>query len=499
MAKSKNFKKDGVSKITIYKLNKDFSVNEALFNYSEPKKGEFQNWNYRIFVRSRQNCPPAWRPLVENLLSDDEIPKNSYASLVILFEKNGNRYALTAGYGYADVREFAIRDFGIDIACKTIDPQQLQRLYQKVPTGNVYGLRRTLRGKYMPTNDRINRRSVLKALKGKVINLTLGITIEGRTSLAISGKKVFPEVVDFLDKILKIEKSDKFTVRIKGLDEAIGFLKEELEKELLNRINNNQFDDVLFGYDDDLIFENCEKLKVGRDPTFYSIDNIQDVLDTAKRQKSNNPAMVTVIGYDEQNMKIFKKKLIDLIEGELDYKENKYFRIDKKWYKTNAEYIMEIEKDFKAIGTIESSYFKLWKRTNGKFIDERRFLRENVDQNKILAHNRKISQVEFADIIDSANNYLVHVKKGRGAYLRCLFAQGYVSASMLNGDSEFRKTVMEKFGIDTSKNFTVVYAIFPEGETKINSIFTLFAKVDLLERQDALKDLGFDVRYCIIK
>lgn len=168
--------------------------------------------------------------------------------MVFLFKKGEDHFALTSGYGYADVREYGIKDFGIDISCKSLDPNQLNHLYQKQPTGNVYGLSRSLRGKYMPTNDSVNQRSVLKALKGKVINQELGVTMEGRTSLTVSGKKDLSDVVKLLDEIIKIEKSKTFTVNIKGLDEVEKKLRDELDKELLNKVNAGQFDDVLLGY-----------------------------------------------------------------------------------------------------------------------------------------------------------------------------------------------------------------------------------------------------------
>ena len=255
MAKIKKIEKEGVSKITIYKLDSNFSAEQALSGYKNQKNGTLQGWNYKIFTRLKPNMPPSWKPLVKDLINDDDIPKNSYASLVFLFEKGENNFALTSGYGYADVREYGIKDFGIDISCKSLDPNQLNHLYQKQPTGNVYGLSRSLRGKYMPTNDSVNQRSVLKALKGKVINQDLGVTMEGRTSLAVSGKKDLSDVVKLLDEIIKIEKSDKFTVNIKGLDEVEKKLRDELDKELLTKINSGKFDDVLLGYDDDLILK----------------------------------------------------------------------------------------------------------------------------------------------------------------------------------------------------------------------------------------------------
>jgi uncharacterized protein (TIGR04141 family) len=228
------------------------------------------------------------------------------------------------------VRDYAINNFGIDLACKSLNPNELNHLYQKTPTGNVYGLSRSLRGKYIPSNDPINQRSVLKALKGKVINQELGITMEGRTSLAISGKKSLNDVIKFLNELIKLEQSNIYTVKIKGLDEVSKELREILETKLLNEIDNEDFNNCLFGYNDDLVFKNCDKLIVGIDKTEYLMDDMQSVFESAKKQRSDNLSGVKIRGLDDQNQDIFNKKLIDLIEGELDYRGDKYFRIDKR-------------------------------------------------------------------------------------------------------------------------------------------------------------------------
>lgn len=499
MRKKTSEKTDSVSKIVIYKLENKFSLDEALGRYKELKGGSLKGWTFRIFIKAMPNRVPAWYPLIQDVVDKNNIPRNSYTSLVILFGKEQRLFALTAGYGYADVRGYAVQDFGVDIACKSLNPNELDELYQKVPTGNVYGLRRSLRGRYIPANDQINKRSVLKALRGKIIDQTLGIRMEGRTSLAISGNKDLASIVNLLDELVKIEGSDKITVPIRGLDEVSKDLRLELEQELLTRINGDNFDDILFGYDDDLVFNNCEKLKVGRDSTFYSIDDINNVLEAARNLNKEDPAHVRVTGYNDQDVEIFKKQLIDLIEGELDYKGNKYFRIDRKWYRTNDEYRKRIESDFKTLETLKNDYFTIWPSEKGRFLTEDDFLNKNVNKNRILAHTKKISHIEFADLIDKVNNYVIHVKKGRGAYLRNLFAQGYVPASLFNSDELFKKEAIKKFELDTTRKFTVIYAIFPEGKTDIDSIFTLFAKVDMLERCGSLKSMGFDVRYCLIR
>jgi uncharacterized protein (TIGR04141 family) len=69
---------------------------------------------------------------------------------------------------------------------------------------------------------------------------------------------------------------------------------------------------------------------------------------------------------------------------------------------------------------------------------------------------------------------------------------------MFSGYENFKQDVKNKFGIDIDKKYTIIFAIFPEDEKKIDRIFTLFAKVDFLERYNTLKEMGFDVKYCII-
>ena len=49
-------KKEGVSKITIYKLDSNFSVEKALSGYKNVKDGELQGWKYEIYTRLKSTC-----------------------------------------------------------------------------------------------------------------------------------------------------------------------------------------------------------------------------------------------------------------------------------------------------------------------------------------------------------------------------------------------------------------------------------------------------------
>jgi len=187
------------------------------------------------------------------------------------------------------------------------------------------------------------------------------------------------------------------------------------------------------------------------------------------------------------------------LECELSFDGDTYFRISRKWYKTNAEYVAEINEEFSAIPRLDPKYLGAWAEKDGKYVIEDDFLKAQVSADMLLAHTKKIDNIEVADLLDTQNGYLVHVKRGRGAFLRNLFAQGFVSASLLHGSEDFRARSEEKFGVPGLENYSVVLAVFPLGVTEIDRIFTLFAKVDLVERYDALRQMGFEVSYVVIQ
>ena len=172
----------------------------------------------------------------------------------------------------------------------------------------------------------------------------------------------------------------------------------------------------------------------------------------------------------------------------------------KIWYKTSQDYVRNIDNDFKRIEKGSSDYLAKWEISKGTPIIEDEYLKKNASEEKILTHRKKISgQIEFADMFDKKNNYIIHVKRGRGAFLRNLFAQGYVSASLFFSDQKFQKEVQDKFSIDlkSPSDYTIVFATFDPSED-IGSIFSLFAKVDFLERYDSLRKFGYNVKYCLI-
>lgn len=491
-------KKSGVSKVVLYRIDPEAPLDEALDDYVEAGIGSRGGWDFTVLVRSKPNVPAGWASLVADVVDDaDALPRNSYASLVMLFKRDGRTYALTAGYGYAAVSKCAVPDFGVDIAKKSLNPNELARLFQKQPTGNVYGLDRVLRGKYLPENDQINRKSVLKALRGKCIDQDLGLSLEGRTSLSVNGKKDLDDVIALLDRVVDLEASDVYTVPIRGLDEVAKRLSQKLDERLAELVDADQVHDIMLGYSDDSIASRCETIRVGSGKETYPFDDVEGILAEARVQRPDSPVSARVRGYDDAGVEVLDTPLMRTLECEIDHDGGTYFRISRKWYRTNPEYETEINNEFKNIERLDG-YLDGWPQPDGKYVIEDEFLTAKTCDTRILAHTRKIKQIELADLLDTENKYLVHVKKGRGAFLRNLFAQGFVSASLIHGDEDFRAQALEKFGVSDLQDYTVVLAVFANGDVDPDRVFTLFAKVDMVERYSALVDMGFDVKYALI-
>jgi uncharacterized protein (TIGR04141 family) len=470
---------------------------DGLGDFNSLASHVIDGWDVEILVREKDHQPPSWRPLIEPYVPEGSVPNNKYVSLVILFRKGEVVYAQTTGWGYVAVAPHAVSDFGTEIAQKTLNPNELVLLSQKVPTGNVYGHTRFLRGKYMPASDPMNRKSVLKALKGKCLDETLGLYVEGKTSLSVSGRKDLADIVGLLDRLEELWASEVYTARIGGLEEVGKVRRVELDEILRGRIDNHQFDEVLLGYDDDLVTRRVQLVKVGRgDP--FDLDDVAGIMRAAYEYRPDDPSRVTLHCLDDLGEEILSRPLFDLVEGELDDQDEKYFRITRRWYKTNPDYRREMEERFAEIAQLDGDYFGAWPTMGGAYAIEDVYLEQEAARGLVLAHIHKIDNVEVADLIDSERKYLIHVKRGRGAFLRNLFAQGYVSADLLQGDPEYRKRVEDKFDVGGLESYTVVLAICPEDKPDLDSVFTLFAKVDLIERVEALRARGVDVCYAII-
>ncbi len=126
---------------------------------------------------------------------------------------------------------------------------------------------------------------------------------------------------------------------------------------------------------------------------------------------------------------------------------------------------------------------------------------------KLVKSNRTTTSIELCDLM-TANKQFIHVKhrKGGSAGLSHLFAQGNVSAEILLGDKEFRKSarvvlkrvedgLQHSVSLDDFKSdgVEIVFLILGEDSSTLKANLPFFSKVNLSKAFENLSQRGFDV------
>ncbi len=435
--------------------------------------------------------------------------------MVVIATKNNTSYAICGGYGHTQLKEAVVPDFGVDVAKRSLSAKNMF-VHQKLPSGDVFSLMRLLRGTYLPAMDDNNGLSVLKKLSGPTLNDELGARLDGGTSLLVDAKLDIRGVIGIIDKIEYDVILRKPIIEIESLPSVPNALSAELTKELYSRLDKKKLDGLVVDVDHG-VRQNAETVTLSGSPCSLSVlSNIQELVESADSSKARHAHSAQVV-VSTSSEELLSAKVGELVEGELSYKGTLYFRVDGQWFQVTKELIKRIESDFSNIDEMTFAESRLWAwplkssaipkakgcqcKKASKYICETCYLSlQPKGLGLIETHVQKVRQIELCDLVDPNNDRLLHIKSDVGANLRVLFSQGCVSGVLLDNDSEFRKEADSKFGYQFGKAKHVVFAIFPhkKGKKNVPDIFSLYAKIDIVQRARILRAHGYRVSYCII-
>jgi uncharacterized protein (TIGR04141 family) len=494
--------KDTIPSSNLYKLEYDFNIDDHLLiaKYNNYKTNIIGDWEYKIYMHFPSPKPPYWKGFLQNEVDINVIPESVYSSLVIIFTHNKEKvkYALCCGFGYTDIKDYAEAEFGIEIACKLLSETDLANITQTKPTGPVQNVARSFRNGFLPKSDEISKTSVLRQVKGKLNRKnSLGLSIDGKSSLIINRQRNFNEIFDLLNEIIKIDiKQTKFKLQVPGLKRVSKYISEQLDDYFIDQLDKGDFSNCYISIPDELYEKNCIKLVIGRDRKEFALDDEQeDIFQECVNRKPKNPSKVRVVGVNIDGREVQKSiEIIKLLEAEIDYNGGKYFRVNRAWYLIDDQYEEDVDESFNKIVMNKNCNLAKWRcDEEDEYLDECL----KINNQLTLAHRKTIRKIEFADLINRSADQIIHVKKGRGAFLRNLFAQGYVAGKLFASDKKFQKGVESKFKLKFAEGqYTIIYAIYNNDSSQ--NTFTLFAKADLNERVRALQELGFQVEVYII-
>lgn len=447
--------------------------------------------------------------------------------------------------------------FGIDIARRILKRGELKSLAQKDTTSFVHSIERVFRSKYQPNNDSDNLHRILTNLRGTLNKerserKEIGTSIKASDSLSVTGKKTLEDLFVFINSIDIIYHSqpevDESALQLPELS-WIDPNKKALEIELLNTALCNKLIELYRNpIAENTLFIDSEKIQFLPDVTekfeirfkrqSYDCSNdYEQALKTIGQILSNSSSPANE--FDKVRIAVhcieaaapFEKPAIELICGDVEHNNDSYFLSSGRWYCANQNFKEVLDKEIDEIPVIEPEEVGLKEWTSTDKEDD--YNKKHRDGTTVLLdkHFVRIAEekgpIEFCDLLAvKENKYnLIHVKHDCGAALRALFAQAYVATKLYKEDDEFRKNVHEgnigskdnltpedfahlkKLELQKKQSIRIVMAIYDDepshtvsntslqldASSTLSGTLTLFAKVDLLQRCQSLRSMGYQV------
>ena len=416
-----------------------------------------------------------WQQLFDEPVGDLQVKRQNLAAFIAL---NGKCYAISAGTGYTMFEQFIDTSFPLDIAKRIMNPA-VDGTSERAINGAIYGRIQQFRSSQLVVSSQ-NLGTVWQGIQGRVNdaiqqsssfaelfdNNALQTGIEAGSSLKIRRSMSIKKIVDLI-KWLENQLSQDPTDDQK---EAFKFLDS------LSEISPRKYRDLILDLENQLSEDVYNKLKVGKEIQEYdfchkamdlylSADKYMfrgESQEFANHFDGNIPPTANEVFqslYDGAShnsakdfLEIMEKKIfvswhegderdtrqasvLDHINGEVQFNEKSYFRIDQKWYTTSDAFVDRVKADFKKL--IDSEFFEQIDIGLKKYNHAKEGLYNESykeEESWIVADRAFLSNVEIADIFHFEKDllYIVHNKIGFDVKIRDVCSQILHSMNILD-------------------------------------------------------------------
>lgn len=488
-------------------------------------------------------------------IGEDHIPKTLTSGFVLLVQQNASSfYGVVGGVGHIYLKKACKIEprFGITLAEVILSLPELKGLVQKDTSGEINYLNRAFRGVYNPHGDVNNLKRVLTHVRGSLVQENefhdvIGRSIQASDALSVNGTKSFSDILTFLARVNSLWEAGEKKISIPQLEHINkkfdAILLEQLEAKLTQMLCNysdetiNLFlDNEEVGYLPDrvieynLIYARRRHSAESYEGVFESVREILQIIEGAERMNAFRK-MSLELRFDDDTTE--RRELAYFICGDIEHNNNVYFINNKRWYRASENYISKLDSELDNIEYINSEELELIEWDEQKFTGRQAEQQYNAANSCFVMMDCRLVNIanerggiEFCDLLKNTTGevLLVHVKHACGAALRALFAQGFVSAKLYAESNEFRDKIHSGHlkGADASfqetatpilktlvkahkREIKVIFAIFDNKESHkvpsdvsetseyLRGTLTTFAKVDLLERVNAIRGMGYGV------
>lgn len=514
------------------------------------------NFNYTLWFGDNGLNPPKWYFPFSRITTVRPTAKQAGFVLLINSQNSSYACTGGLGFHKLQEHLMIEPRFGILIARKILAATNIRGLSQKDASGIVHNLDRVFRGTYNPAGDIDNLHRILTSLrasfsKGSDKYKKLGSSIKASDSLTVNKTRDFAGICEFVKEVDDLWSSDIPGLTIPELEN----INPKFEPDLIIRLNqtlaktirdygntNSDISDRLFldnvdiGYLPDYVSEYtlCKnytpKICSSHEDVFrYLAKRLADYTGPEDELYKELESIRVKMRFDDGFENTYKP-ISHYICGDIELDNEAYFISNCLWFRANTDFIAKINAELDEMHYLPPGDLALQSWNKGE--NEDSYNKRHVVKNCILLDKRFVhveqekGPIEFCDLLFIKPNAVnvIHVKHACGAELRALFAQGYVSAMLYAESEEFKTKVLaaevdkksELCANDISdlaglssrpkREFCIVYAIYDENPAHdadstapssvskvLGKTLTLFAKIDLLGRAQAIRAMGFNV------
>lgn len=343
------------------------------------------------------------------------------------------------------------------------------------------------------------------------------VNITGGDIFSINADVDVDNIEDFLEKIYTKYLENGYKDNFEWLDNIKELKskkeKEELDRLLINAINNEEFERIWLAVPEVIEWEEISgfKYNLSQDEIYDDIDFssffecYKSKLEDAQQLRRKKVFMIDTNGEENSSWNIYK-----CIVAEIQKDDKTYCLNNGRWYVINNDFVTQINQEYEEIPLCETEFIDYVDNGEEKYSEDEynKQLVESLENSMLMHCVGEISfgggsgnKIEVCDVL-TINNELIHVKKnGSSSTLSHLFNQAAVSAEALL-DKKFRDKVNQKLNENKLKelpsefitsNYTVVLAIINRYEDERPRI-PFFSKVSIRFAAKLIKNMGYNVR-----
>lgn len=465
-------------------------------------------------------CPVKTPKWVNGFFVGEQVVVDAFkvqgTSAVMMFERTyqtGSRiFVVTFGYGRALLRPDVIEErFGLITALSSIDKDKIRSLDTSSLDAVLLNSRRQASVLSNVDNFALNvNRDLLKSVTGRVEDEELSTTLTGKDSLTISTNKTYKTICEEIDKYYAIYKSDKYKNAFIWVDQIRSVkdtsLIQTLNSSVVQKINNNQLDNIWISFPELIDWKLLSYFKFGRNNHLEDVD-IKTIHDNYFKKQDDSISIETlknghIKAYDSSDQLLGHWSIYNSLFVDCQYGGKQFFLHEGSWYQIENNFVKRIEDFYQSVPIFSENLHDydvpLEDTYNKKLVSS--------DPNKYYLMDKKLtsvggSTIEVCDVL-TKNHHLLHVKKYTGsAVLSHLFNQGLVSAQSLK-DPSTRKKINTKISKQVFKlkeddtfnvsDFEVVFVIARKGaNANQRPTIPFFSKVSLESVCRTLQLIGY--------